>query len=318
MTLFTPAPLASTVARMVARLLSLLLLAATMLATAMPPARARATSLLLVVPDAQVADAVRASLAGRLPPLGLALRIASVPPARRSPPPDLLLVRDADLAPACTAGTLRPLEAHGSCGVAGPVEQIVLGWDERRDAGTPTWRDLWELARLPGKRGLPRRAAGTLEIALLADGVAPGDIYRTLGSKEGLDRAFRKLDQLAPYVVWWTDGADAVRALRSSAVLITVAPAAALVQSATQHPGLGLQWADSLGQRTSWAIPDAAPNPEAARRVLALLREPAVAAAIDAAGSPPVPPGARHLVIDDAFWAQHQAIETRFALWLGR
>ena len=308
-----------------------------MLATA-APAATRTTTLLLVVPDAQVADAVRASLGGRLAAFGLALHIAGSMPAPRSPPPDLVLVRDADLLASCAAGTLRPLAADGTCGVAGPVEQIVLGWDERRDAGQPTWRDLWELARLPGRRGLPRRAVGTLEIALLADGVAAGAVYRTLGSQAGLERAFRKLDQLAPYVVWWTDGADAVRVLRSGAVLITVAPAAALVQAATlkaatlkapslgapplkalgQHGGIGLQWADSLGQRTSWAIPAAAGHPEAAQRVLVLLRDPAVAAAIDAAGSPAAPPGARRLVIDDAFWARNPTIETRFSSWLVR
>ena len=30
-------------------------------------------------------------------------------------------------------------------------------------------------------------------MALLADGVAPGDVYKTLATPEGLDRAFAKL-----------------------------------------------------------------------------------------------------------------------------
>lgn len=306
---------------MLASLLRNVLPLAALLAAALPACAASIT-VSLAVPDDQIAGAVRATLDARLAPMGLALRVASLAPARRSPPADLALVRDADLPAACAAGRLQPLDGDGgACGVAGPAEQIVLGWDERRDTGTPAWRDLWELARLPGKRGLPREAAGTLEIALLADGVAPGDIYRTLGTTAGADRAFRKLDQLAPYVVWWTNGADAVQVLRSGAVLITVAPAAALAQAARQHPGIGLQWADSLSLRTSWAIPAGAPHADAARRVLALLRDPGVAAAIDAAGPPAppgVPPGGRRLVIDDVFWVAHPALEARFALWLAR
>ena len=48
-----------------------------------------------------------------------------------------------------------------------------------------------------------RRVRGNLEFALIADGVAPGDVYKVLATSEGVDRAFRKLDQLKPYIVWW-------------------------------------------------------------------------------------------------------------------
>ena len=69
--------------------------------------------------------------------------------------------------------------------------------------GHPGWADFWDVAKYPGKRGLRRSAETNLEFALLADGVAPGDVYKTLRTSEGVDRAFRKLDQLKPYIVWW-------------------------------------------------------------------------------------------------------------------
>ncbi|HYI16112.1 MAG TPA: extracellular solute-binding protein, partial [Thermomicrobiales bacterium] len=40
-----------------------------------------------------------------------------------------------------------------------------------------SWRDFWDVERYPGTRGLHRQAQGTLEFALLADGVALGELY---------------------------------------------------------------------------------------------------------------------------------------------
>ena len=62
------------------------------------------------------------------------------------------------------------------------------------------------MAKYPGKRGLRKGVQGNLEIALMADGVAPGDVYRTLRGSDGVARAFRKLDQLKPYLVFWPIG----------------------------------------------------------------------------------------------------------------
>ncbi|MDY0883301.1 hypothetical protein ACFPL7_10100 [Dongia soli] len=35
-------------------------------------------------------------------------------------------------------------------------------------------------------------------MALIADGEAPQDVYKVLGTSEGVDRAFKKLDQIKP------------------------------------------------------------------------------------------------------------------------
>ena len=53
------------------------------------------------------------------------------------------------------------------------VFSTVLAWDKDKFHGSPSWGDFWDVAKLPGKRGLRRGVVGNLEIALLADGVAP-------------------------------------------------------------------------------------------------------------------------------------------------
>ena len=76
-------------------------------------------------------------------------------------------------------------QAVSDCGVGLGITSVVLAWDRDKFGSVPTWADFWDVARYPGKRGLRRTARTNLEIALLADGVAPGDIYRVLRSDEG-------------------------------------------------------------------------------------------------------------------------------------
>src|SRR4029079_15270468 len=61
----------------------------------------------------------------------------------------------------------------------------------------------------------------TLEIALMADGVAPKDVYQALSTDAGVERAFKKLDQLKPNLVWWEKGSQPPQLLASGEVAMT-------------------------------------------------------------------------------------------------
>src|SRR6201999_173671 len=146
-------------------------------------------------------------------------------------------------------------QAVSDCGVGARVTSLVLAWDRDKFAANPTWADFWDVAKFPGKRGLYQGVRGNLEFALIADGVAPGDVYKVLGTSDGVDRAFRKLDQLKPYIVWWQDGAEAARILTSGDVLMSSAFAPQIAQvTRTSHRNFGIQWAASLYEVQSWAI----------------------------------------------------------------
>ena len=62
-----------------------------------------------------------------------------------------------------------------------------------------------------------------LEWALLADGVAPGDVYAMLSTDEGVAGALAKLDTIKDQVVWWTKGAQPPQLLADSEVVIASA-----------------------------------------------------------------------------------------------
>ncbi len=43
------------------------------------------------------------------------------------------------------------------------------------------WADFWDVKKFPGKRGMRKGTRYNLEFALMADGVAPADVYKALG-----------------------------------------------------------------------------------------------------------------------------------------
>ena len=49
-----------------------------------------------------------------------------------------------------------------------------------------SWADFWNVEKYPGKRALrANKVQGSLEFALIADGVPPADVYKVLRSEGG-------------------------------------------------------------------------------------------------------------------------------------
>lgn len=266
---------------------------------------------------------------------------------------DLVLVNGPQLAAGCHAQMFARIDwgvvgrdrfvpqATGDCGAGAWLSATVLAWDRDKlplGGAAPNWGDFWDVARHPGRRGLHRAARGNLEIALLADGVAAGDVYRVLRSADGVDRAYRKLDQLKPYVVWWDQPGQPAQLIASAKVLLISAPSAALPWGPKSH--VGVQWTGSLAEVESWAILAGAPHGRAVLAALLVASDPArqaefaratglgvtVRAAtallpLDARAQNPGTPAnlTAGLAIDEGFWAEHgEALEARFSAWVGR
>lgn len=72
-----------------------------------------------------------------------------------------------------------------------------------------SWADFWDTKKFPGPRSLQDNSVNIVA-ALLADGVAPADIYPITDEK--LKRAFRKLDEIRPSIrTFWTAGDQPVQ-----------------------------------------------------------------------------------------------------------
>lgn len=113
--------------------------------------------------------------------------------------------------------------AASECGVGSISWSTLFAYNADIFSGDrpKSWADFWDVKKFPGKRGLAKDPRWNLEFALLADGVPAQDIYKVLRTKEGLDRAFKKLNELKPYVVWWEKGAEAPQLLANREVVMT-------------------------------------------------------------------------------------------------
>ena len=71
----------------------------------------------------------------------------------------------------------------------------VLAWNTATGQPMNSWADFFDAEKFPGARSVYKYPRGNLEMALLADGVAPDKLYPL-----DLDRAFEKLAQLKPEI----------------------------------------------------------------------------------------------------------------------
>ncbi|TWA81602.1 putative spermidine/putrescine transport system substrate-binding protein [Azospirillum brasilense] len=232
-------------------------------------------------------------------------------------------------------------EAYSECGVGAFVWSMVMTYDRSRIADGPkSWADFWNVQRWPGKRGLRQTAKMTLEIALLADGVPRGEVYKVLATPAGVDRAFASLDRLKPDILWWTSGAEPIERLASGDVVISAAFNGRVAAANQGGRSFALAWDGQVLGVDYWAIPKGAKNRATAERFIAFASRPEVQArfpshiaygvtnrkanlAVDpklAADLPTSPANfALAVPLDTAFWADHgEALEARFANWRSR
>jgi putative spermidine/putrescine transport system substrate-binding protein len=145
---------------------------------------------------------------------------------------------------------------------------MVLAWDgEAYDQAPTSMSDLWDTKTFPGKRCFFNNPqyGWTLEAALLADGVAPSDLYPL-----DVDRALAKLDEIKSDITWWTSGAQSIESFENGSCDIGIlwANRAASAKADNGFP-MEISW-DGAGYSNSvWAIPAEAPNKAAAQELLA-------------------------------------------------
>lgn len=196
---------------------------------------------------------------------------------------DLVQVESDELALGCEEGLFETLdwskiggkdaympEAVNDCGVGAIVYNFVLGYDKDKLKDPPkTWADFFDTKKYPGKRALRQGPKTTLEIALIADGVAPKDVYKVLSTPEGVDRAFKKLDTIRKDLVFWKAGAQPPQLLASGEVVMTSVYNGRIdAANHDDHKNFGIVWDGSLFTLDSWVILKGSPNKDKALKFL--------------------------------------------------
>lgn len=225
------------------------------------------------------------------------------------------------------------------CAVGSSTYASVLAYDPKKVTEKPSsLTDLFDLKRFPGKRALHKTAGDNLEAALMADGVAPQDVYKVLSTREGQDRAFKKLDTIKKDVVWWEAGAQPAQMLASGQVVMAMAWNGRIADANKEGANLAIAWGHQIQGFDMWIIPTGAKDQDATYKFIKYTLDPAVNSKlpqqisygptvlaalplVDKAllGNLPTAPdnSATKLVIDPDFWADFGPdLSARFSSWL--
>jgi putative spermidine/putrescine transport system substrate-binding protein len=269
---------------------------------------------------------------------------------------DVIDVEQAEFSLLCEEGLLEEIDwralggtdrfveiAVSPCGVGAMFWATIWAYDRDVVTNPPkNWAEFWDVETFPGPRALRRHPKGTLEFALMADGVPAGQVYAVLRTKEGIARAFRKLDEIKPHVkVWWTAGAEPPRLLTDGEVRYTTAYNGRIYYPIVKKgKNFAMVWDQHLAELDYWAIPKGSPKKALAMKFLAFATRPERQGALtdyinysptakDAtlhitpavlAYLPTAPKNSTTaLVVDTAFWIEHlQALTAEFQAWLAK
>lgn len=235
-----------------------------------------------------------------------------------------------------------PGTVMGECGVGTIVWTYIIAYDadKIKGEGPKDWADFWNVKKWPGKRGLRKIVKPSLEIALMADGVAPAEVYKVLATNEGVDRAFKKLDELKPHVIWWEAGAQAPQRLAAGDVVMTSAYNGRISAAIKEGRNFKIVWKNHLYAIDAWVIVKGSPNIDLAYDYIRLASQPENQAVLAAA----IPYGPTHvkaaaavdpkiamdlptfpanlegaLPADDLFWVDRiEELSERFNVWAAR
>ncbi len=272
-----------------------------------------------------------------------------------SPNWDIVQVETEELALGCADGMYEPVDwsllggedkfipsAVHECGVGAIVWTTGLSYDADKLTTPPTgWADFWDVGKFPGKRGLRRGPKYALEFALMADGVEPAKVYEVLATPEGVDRAFAKLDELKPHIVWWEAGAQPIQLLASGEVVMTSAYNGRLAGiNRTEGKNFQIVWPGSIYAIDSWVVLKGSPNKEQAFDFIRFASLPENQSKLpehiayglpnkaagemvpdDLAAELPTAPANLEVAIplDGDFWVDNiEALTTRFNAWLAQ
>ncbi len=281
------------------------------------------------VVDLEMAEAVRGCDEGLLEPI----EVTSLPPG-----PDGTPAAEDFLEGVIT-----------DCGVGSVFFSTVYAYNGENIPGTKpsTVADFFDLEAFPGRRGMRRVPQVNMELALMADGVPRDQVYATLDTPEGIDRAFAKLETIKDEVIWWEAGAQPPQMLADGEVVMSTAYNGRIFNAQVlEDQPFVIVWDGQLLSVGQFVVVAGTPRLEEALRYLAFVTSAESMAQIGRrisysparkSGMPlvtthiekgvdmePHMPGSDANVVhalrfDWAWWADHQdEMNERFSAWLAR
>jgi len=248
-----------------------------------------------------------------------------------------------DILPAGVDGTpaeedFIPEALASECAVGNIVWAVVYAYNDRTigDTKPASITDFFDTTKIPGKRALRKRPQVNMEWALMADGVAPEDVYEVLATPEGQQRAFDKLDTIKKDIVWFDSWSQAPQLLNDGGAVL-VQSANGRFYDAIRQEGkpFVIVWDGNVYDLDAWAVLKGSPKKDLAFQFIAyatgskpLAGMPDVAYGptrksslplADQTAAPHLPTAHldKGIQAGSEFWADHgEALGERFNEWL--
>ncbi|MCK1397035.1 ABC transporter substrate-binding protein [Bradyrhizobium sp. 4] len=193
---------------------------------------------------------------------------------------------------------------------------------------------LWDVKNFPGRRSLrgENGTSETLQLALLADGVAPTELYPL-----DVDRAFKALDRIKPHVKkWYSATAEGVSLIQTNEVDYTFTFANRVRSAKEAGVSIDFSFGQCISSVQYCTILRGSPRKEAAMRFLEFITRPAQQVLIaNKLGVLPVTKGAeqsmderarrwvpdlnspKNVFTNEEYWADHHVeLDKRFKEWI--
>jgi putative spermidine/putrescine transport system substrate-binding protein len=156
----------------------------------------------------------------------------------------------------------------GTYRVADITYGVVLAYNTEKTAGQVPggWADFFDTTKIPGKRGMwDYSAGGIFEFALLADGVAPADLYPL-----DLERAAAKLDTIKDDIVFWGSGAESQDLVGKGEVAMSMIwNGRGYSAKHIDNNPVEIQWNQQIVTADYFVVPKGTPNKDAAMDFIA-------------------------------------------------
>ena len=146
--------------------------------------------------------------------------------------------------------------AIGPCWVGNNIYAQVVVSAKFPGAQPSILADFFDIAKFPGERAIRGASAKyNLELALLADGVAPKEVYATLSTDGGIQRALAKLASLGNNLVFYDSDDQAMEWIGNGAAAFATTLNGPVFDAAQKGAAPNVIWDHQLYEFDAFGIP---------------------------------------------------------------
>lgn len=161
-----------------------------------------------------------------------------------------------------------PAGLYGDCFVPAFQYAHVLMFNTDKLGAPPTdgWDAFFDVEAYPGKRAIygdTLAQPGVFEGALIADGVAPDDLYPL-----DFERALRKLDTIKDHLIYWSTGAENTQIMQSQEASIVLSWSGRSHEASTLGLPYEPVWENAVRLTDVISVPKNTKSPKAAQALL--------------------------------------------------